>query len=57
MSVIWLIGWIFLIYDSPRSHPRISKAEINYIECSLVEVGGTETEVSVMSIDYIKQNT
>ena len=45
MSVVWLIGWIFLIYDSPRSHPRISEAEINYIEASLVEVGGTETEV------------
>ena len=36
---------MFLVYESPGVHPRISKAELDYIENSLVETGVTEREV------------
>ena len=49
MSVIWLISWLFLVYESPRVHPRISKEELNYINGSLVETGVTEREVLTLS--------
>ena len=39
MSVVWLIAWLFLVYDSPRNHPRISKEELDNIEHSLAETG------------------
>ena len=49
MSVLWLIGWLFLVYESPRVHPRISKEELNYIDGSLAETGVTEREVWTLS--------
>lgn len=35
LGTIWWLGWIFLIYDSPQEHPRISVEELTYIEKSL----------------------
>lgn len=32
---IWYAAWIFLVYDSPAEHPRISQAERKFIEDSL----------------------
>ncbi|OAD51893.1 Vesicular glutamate transporter 2 [Eufriesea mexicana] len=31
LGVIWFCFWLFLIYDSPQDHPRISDEEKNYI--------------------------
>ncbi|KAJ0176727.1 hypothetical protein K1T71_007906 [Dendrolimus kikuchii] len=31
LGVVWFVGWIFLIYDSPHKHPRICPKEIEYI--------------------------
>ena len=45
MGVLWVVGWVFLVYESPGVHPRICKAELDYIEDSLVETGVTEREV------------
>ena len=36
VSVGWWFLWIYLVYDTPDSHPRISKEERQYIEKSLV---------------------
>ena len=33
----WFFFWIFLGFDSPASHPRISEAERKYIESSIAE--------------------
>ncbi|MFB4271711.1 MFS transporter [Nonomuraea sp. GTA35] len=30
-GLVWVIGW-WMIYRSPREHPRISQAELDYIE-------------------------
>lgn len=30
-GMVWVIGW-WMIYRSPREHPRISQAELDYIE-------------------------
>ena len=49
MSVLWLIGWLFLVYESPRVHPRISKEELNYIDGSLAETGVIDREVWTLS--------
>ncbi|XP_044763029.1 sialin isoform X1 [Coccinella septempunctata] len=32
---IWYLAWLFLVYDSPAQHPRISEAERKFIEDSL----------------------
>ena len=31
LAVVWFVAWIFLVYDTPASHPRISFEEKNYI--------------------------
>ncbi|XP_064643137.1 sialin-like isoform X2 [Lineus longissimus] len=33
-TVIWLVFWAFLVYDSPADHPRISEVERSFIEQS-----------------------
>jgi len=35
MGAICSIMWLFLVYDSPAQHPRISIAERYYIERAL----------------------
>ncbi|KAJ8322204.1 hypothetical protein KUTeg_000675, partial [Tegillarca granosa] len=32
---IWFLFWMFLVYDSPSDHPRITEEEKHYIEQSL----------------------
>ena len=34
IGVIWFIGWVFLVYDSPSVHPRIAEDEKRYILAS-----------------------
>jgi ACS family sodium-dependent inorganic phosphate cotransporter-like MFS transporter 5 len=31
LAVVWFVAWIFLVYDTPATHPRISFEEKNYI--------------------------
>lgn len=31
LAVVWFVAWLFLAYDTPASHPRISFEEKNYI--------------------------
>ena len=51
-GIAWLIGWCFLVYETPRSHPRISDEELIYIETSIADTGTTNREVT-KSIRYI----
>lgn len=32
--MVWSLMWIFLVYDKPSKHPRISGEERQYIESS-----------------------
>lgn len=34
IGILWFIGWVFLVYDSPSVHPRISEKEKRYILAS-----------------------
>jgi len=34
IGVFWMIGWVFLVYDNPSVHPRISEEEKRYITAS-----------------------
>ena len=36
LSLIVVSAWLFVIYDSPSLHPRISKQEQEYIESTTV---------------------
>lgn len=29
LAIIWCILWIFLVYDSPQTHPRIDPIELD----------------------------
>ena len=35
LGLVWWVGWCYLVYDSPRAHPRISSSERRYILNSL----------------------
>ena len=35
VTIVWFIAWIFLVYEKPRDHPRITEAEIRYIESNV----------------------
>ncbi|XP_068085874.1 putative inorganic phosphate cotransporter [Anabrus simplex] len=39
LGVVWYIPWLFLVYDSPEQHPRITEEEKIYIQSS---IGATE---------------
>ena len=34
-ACVWYFFWLFLVYDSPDTHPRISKAERLFITSSI----------------------
>ena len=34
---MWFIAFIFLVFDAPENHPRISPDEQQYIERSIAE--------------------
>jgi len=36
-SLVWVLFWFYLVYDTPGQHPRIDKAEREYIESSIGE--------------------
>ncbi|XP_039152299.1 putative inorganic phosphate cotransporter isoform X2 [Drosophila simulans] len=35
LGILWFIAWMYLVYDKPSDHPRISESEREYIERSL----------------------
>lgn len=46
IGVVWYMAWLYLVYDTPDSHPRIDPAEREYIKKSLsnsVHSGKLET--------------
>ena len=34
-GVLWFVLWLFLVYDTPGRHPRISSKELKYIQNAL----------------------
>lgn len=36
VSLLMSFAWILLVYDCPAKHPRIDKAEIEFIENAIV---------------------
>ncbi len=35
VGLVWFVGWMFLCYDSPETHPRISEDERSMIVAAL----------------------
>lgn len=35
LAGFWYCAWLFLVFDTPQDHPRISKKEKNFLEESL----------------------
>ena len=35
LGLVWWVGWCYLVFDSPQTHPRISSSERRYILNSL----------------------
>ena len=44
LGIVWFVIWLFVAFDDPASHPRISSAEKEYIESSMI---ATAKKVSV----------
>jgi len=36
LGILWFVAWMYLVYDKPSDHPRISTSEREYIERSLL---------------------
>ena len=36
-SLVWVLVWFYLVYDTPAQHPRIDQEEREYIETSIGE--------------------
>jgi len=49
IAVIWAIMWFFLVYNSPDTHPRISREERQYIEKTLNKKTGAKVENTLFS--------
>jgi ACS family sodium-dependent inorganic phosphate cotransporter-like MFS transporter 5 len=37
LGILWFLCWWWLVYDTPQSHPTISRQEKEYILSSLGE--------------------
>ena len=48
MTLVWLVFWYWLMHDTPRSHPRISSDELQYIENS-VNTEASKNKVKTIS--------
>ena len=35
VGIIWFVAWLFLVFNTPADHPRISPEEHHYIESSI----------------------
>jgi len=35
LPIVWTILWMYFVYDSPQTHPRISRKELEYLEVGL----------------------
>ena len=46
---MWFIFWVFLVYDTPGGHPRISVKELKYIQNALA---GQQQESVVSWYNY-----
>ncbi|CAL4162241.1 unnamed protein product [Meganyctiphanes norvegica] len=44
VSVMWVVMWALLMYDTPQQHPRISQAELMYITDKLTQQSGRGTK-------------
>ena len=49
MGVIWYIGWVLIVTESPASYGNITQQELEYIQQS---IGYTETQAKVINIHF-----
>ena len=47
LGVFWFVLWLYLGFDSPATHPRISEQERKYIETSIEEEGKVKIKEKV----------
>ena len=53
LGIIWYIFWLILIFDSPANHPRISKAERDYIESGIPDADKKVPQYLLFSLIFI----
>jgi ACS family sodium-dependent inorganic phosphate cotransporter-like MFS transporter 5 len=46
LPIVWTFFWMYFVFDSPRSHPRIGKKELEYLEANLNLSEPSGTKVS-----------
>lgn len=50
LGIIWFVFWLYLAYDSPAKHPRVSKAERLHIESTIEDEGSDKIVEKVHNI-------
>lgn len=51
-GVVWYVFWLYLVYDSPHDHPRISEEEKKYIKTSLGKSAARHKVSCVSNYDF-----
>ena len=54
LGFVWFLFWLFLVFDSPIRHPRISMEERFYIESNILKT--TEGKLPFPPIGYVNLN-
>ena len=36
LGCVWFIFWVFLVFNTPQNHPRITSDELRYIETNII---------------------
>lgn len=51
LGIVWFFFWVWLVYDTPAQHPRISSAERTFIECATRQ--NVDNELAEPDADFI----
>ena len=49
LGILWFVVWLFVAFDDPATHPRISTAEKEYIESSMIATAEKKVSVCIIA--------
>ena len=50
LGVLWFVVWVFVVFDDPESHPRISLDEKEYIKSGTKSDGEKKASACIHSL-------
>lgn len=53
IAMVFAVIWFYVVSDAPSSHPRISVAELDYIQCSLGDSVSKTPAIQLPTVDIV----